>query len=182
STAIIAGSGGLIKKVVFPAAILPMQAIVASFVNLTITLLLLGVFLAVIGLFPGLWFAMVVPLMALQFILVVGACYLFSTINVFFRDMAPILGACLNFLFWLTPIVYPARLITDRVHKVEYLFLINPVAHLVRLYRQALYRYSSEVPCSVGASIAYLLCLGALAYVIGKYVFTRSQSHLADEV
>jgi len=182
STAIIASSGGLIKKAVFPAAILPMQAIVASFVNLTITLLLLGVFLIVIGQFPGLWFVMIVPLMALQFILVVGACYFFSTVNVFFRDMAPILSASLNFLFWLTPIVYPARLITDRMHGAEYLFLVNPVAHLVRLYRQALYRYSFEVPCSVGVSIAYLLCLGALAYIVGKYVFTRSQSHLVDEV
>jgi ABC-type polysaccharide/polyol phosphate export permease len=186
ATAIIAGSGGLIKKAVFPAAILPMQPIVGSFVNLTITLLLLGVFLLVTGSFPGLWFLMIFPLMALQFVLVVGACYFFATVNVFFRDMAPILAAAMNVLFWLTPIVYPAQLATKRFHQVGYLYLANPIAHLARLYRQALYIArrpdTFEVSCSATASVIYLLCIGALVYIVGKYVFTRSQSHFVDEV
>jgi len=186
ATSIMAGSGGLIKKAVFPMAILPMQAIVASFINLAITLLLFGAFLVVTGHFPGLWFLMIVPLMVLQFGLVVGACYFFATVNVFFRDMGPILTAVMNFLFWATPIVYPAQLITDRVHRIENVFLLNPVVHLIRLYRQFLYTqrtpYTFEVSCSTVASVLYLLAVGAAGYVVGKYVFTRSQPHFVDEV
>jgi len=183
---IIAGSGGLIKKAVFPKAILPMQAIVASFVNLTITMLLFGIFLILTRRFPGAWFLMVVPLMTLQFVLIVGMCYLFATVNVFFRDMTPILGALMNFLFWATPIVYPARLITERFPAFRYFYLANPVTHLIRLYRQFLYvdriPYEYEVSCSALTSLVYLLGIGVIAYAVGKYVFTRSQPHFVDEV
>lgn len=194
ATAIVAGSGGLIKKAVFPKAVLPMQAIVASFINLTITLLLLGVFLLLTGRFPGLNFLMIVPLMALQFILIVGACYFFATVNVFFRDMGPILSAVMSFLFWATPIVYPAHLVTKQFRQFEYFFLANPVCHLIRLYREFLYyvrvpltpleRQAEpfDVMCPMAVSVVYLLGIGVLGYVVGKYVFTRSQSHFVDEV
>lgn len=186
ATAIISGSGGLIKKAVFPVAILPMQAIVASFINLAITLVLLGVFLVVTGAFPGFAFLMIIPLMALQFVLIVGACYFFAAVNVFFRDMAPILTAVLNFLFWASPIVYPARMATERLAGMKYFYLANPISHLVRLYREFLYAdrtpWTYEVSCSIGTSVLYLLCIGVLAYVVGKYVFTRSQPHFVDEV
>lgn len=186
ATGVIAGSGGLIKKAVFPIAILPMQAIAGSFVNLAITMGLLGVFLLAIGDFPGILFLMVVPLMALQFVMIVGACYLFATINVFFRDMSQILAAVLNFLFWATPIVYPAKMATNKLPWIEILYFVNPVTHLIRLYRQFLYTertpFSYELSCSAVTSVLYILCIGGLMYVIGKYVFTRSQPHFVDEV
>mgnify|MGYP001071400034 CR=1 FL=1 len=193
ATAIIAGSGGLIKKAVFPTAILPMQSIVASFVNLLITMCLLGVFLVVIdvaGIFPGSWpgwkFLLILPLMALQFALIVGPCYFFATVNVFFRDMGQILAAVMNFLFWATPIVYPARLATERLPWIEVFYFLNPFTHLIRLYREALYvdrsAWTQELSCSTTTSVVYLLAIGALAYIAGKYIFTRSQPHFVDEV
>jgi len=195
ATGIISGSGGLIKKAVFPVAILPMQAIVASFVNFAITLVLFGVFLLgadvffATNVFPGLAFAMVVPLAVLQLIVLVGACYFFATVNVFFRDMAPILNAMMMVMFWLTPMVYPAWLVTDQYPPVKYFYIVNPFAHLVRLYREFLYRGHPPqgfgefgVACPIGVSVLYLLAIGALAYIVGKYVFTRSQPHFVDEV
>jgi len=186
ATAIIASSGGLIKKAVFPAAILPMQAIVASFINLAITMFLFGIFLVAIGDFPGWAFLAVFPLMALQFILLVGPCYFFATVNVFFRDMAQILAAVMNFLFWATPIVYPARLATDRFAAMKYLYFANPATHLIRLYREFLYTdrtpYTFELTCSALTSVLYILAVGGVFYVVGKYVFTRSQPHFVDEV
>jgi ABC-type polysaccharide/polyol phosphate export permease len=186
ASTIIAGSGGLIKRAVFPMFILPMQAIATAFINLAITLLLFGVFLLITGDFPGLAFLMIIPLMALQFFLIVGACYFFATVTVFFRDMAPLLSAVMNFLFWASPIVYTSRLATDRLDALRYFYLANPISHLVRLYRQFLYvdriPETLEVPCSVGASVLYLLCIGTVAYIVGKYVFTRSQPHFVDEV
>jgi ABC-type polysaccharide/polyol phosphate export permease len=193
ATAVIAASGGLIKKAVFPASILPMQSIAASFVNLTITLLLLSAFLLATGHFPGASgvrqagnFLMLVPLMALQFIVLVGPCYFFATVNVFFRDIALILTAMMNIAFWLTPVVYPARLVVDRAPWMAWVYFANPLAHLVRLYREFLYEdrlpYTLEVPCPAWVSVLFLLAFGAAAYVVGKYVFTRSQPHFVDEV
>jgi len=188
ATMIVAGSGGLIKRAVFPMAILPMQAIVTGFINLAITMLLLGVFLLVIGQFPGWAFLMIIPLMLLQFILIVGPCYFFATVNVFFRDIGPILTAVMTFLFWFTPIVYPAWLATDRFVWTKYLYLANPFSHLVALYRAFLYDRTPNtldefgISCPLAASVVYLVCIGAVGYVIGKYVFTRSQPHFVDEV
>jgi len=195
ATAIIAASGGLIKKAVFPTSILPMQAIVASFVNLTITMLLLGAFLLgrdVRG-FPGLSFLMIVPLMMLQFILIAGPCYFFATINVFFRDVGLLLSAVMMFLFWLTPIVYKATMatgpypaLTGAYPWMRYVYFANPVAHLVRLYRDCLYTARTpdtlEVFCPPYVSVLFVILFGLAFYAAGKYVFTRSQPHFVDEV
>jgi ABC-type polysaccharide/polyol phosphate export permease len=191
STNVIANSGGLIKRSVFPIAILPMQSIVASFVSFAITLVLLGIFLLVLGAdhFPGISFLMVGPLMVLQFIFIVGGCYFFATVNVFYRDMSQILFAVLNFLFWASPIVYPAFLPVRRFPATRILFLGNPISHLVRLYREFLYTGHQPggyeefgMACPLWVSVLYLLLTGAIGYIIGKYVFTRSQPHFVDEV
>jgi len=191
ATAIIANSGGLIKRAVFPIAILPIQAIIASFVNFAITLVLLGVFLLGLGAdhFPGIAFLMIVPLMALQFVFIVGACYFFATVNVFYRDTAQILTALMTFLFWASPLVYPAFVPVKRFPAIQWLYLINPISHLARLYRAFLYLGHQKggyeefgTACPIWVSVLYLLVLGGIGYVIGKYVFTRSQSHFVDEV
>lgn len=193
ATAIIANSGGLIKKAVFPIAVLPMQAIIASFVNFAITLVLLGVFLLALGPdhFPGFGFLMVVPLLALQFVFIVGACYFFATVNVFYRDTAQILTALMNFLFWASPLVYPAFVPAKRFPVTKWLYAANPISHLARLYREFLYvghqvggyeEFGTTMPIPIWVSVLYLLVVGGIGYVIGKYVFTRSQPHFVDEV
>ncbi|MFC1601060.1 ABC transporter permease [Candidatus Sumerlaeota bacterium] len=188
----ITANSSLIKKSVFPMAILPVQALVSAFINFFITFSLFLLVLAGLQVFGGRDYlglpALLLPLLfAIQFCLLVGFSLLVATINVFFRDMAQILNSFLMIGFWITPIIYNpadtelrARMANypDFLLGFDYWVLINPFAHLVGLYQAVC--WDNVWPSWI--SIVYLLGLGAIGYIVGKYLFTRSQVHFVDDI
>ena len=192
----ILSNASLIKKSVFPIHILPFQAIASAFVNFFITLILFLICLAILQFGLGKPYlspiALLLPLLIVfHFLFIVGSCLIVATLNVFFRDTQQLLNAMLMIGFWLTPIIYPVDILTRMEEQpgaepVSGLFKkgfelwcqINPCAHLVGLY-QSVFVYF-EFPRT--GSIIYLLSFGAVTYIIGKYLFTRSQAHFVDDV
>ncbi len=178
-------NGSLLKRTAFPKAILPLEAVLASGVHFLIAMTLFSIVMIWLDAFPGFWLVGLIPLFFLQIFLLLGPAYLLATLNVFIRDTQQIVGALLTFLFWATPIVYPADVIfkntesTNFKHIIlKYWFTINPVVHLSDMYRSIL--IARKVPSPV--SILYLLLLAALLYIAGKWLFTRSQQHFIDEL
>jgi len=178
-------NGSLLKRTAFPSAILPLEAIIASGVHFIIAMSLFVVVMVFLKAFPGLWTLALIPLIGLQFLLLLGPAYLLATLNVFLRDTQQIVGALLTFLFWATPIVYPQHLVlgnsapyTTKQILLKYWFLINPVAHISDMYRSIL--IGRSLPSL--KSIAYLVILAGLFYVVGKWLFTRSRRHFIDEL
>ena len=53
-----------------------------------------------------------------------GLGVLLGVLNVFFRDVAQLVGVALQFWFWLTPIVYSTAILPDRAQR---LFALNPM-------------------------------------------------------
>ena len=190
AAASISGNGALIKRAVFPISILPIQAIAGAFINFAITF---GLFLLTLAAFQlaGSWdylqrLIVLLPLIALlQFCFLLGPCFLLATLNAFFRDTAQIINALLLIGFWITPIIYdPAALVGSErlpagLRQAFIVFCqINPFAHLVGLYQSLISK--TELP-PLG-SVIYLMALSILAYVAGKYLFTRCQRHFADVI
>lgn len=181
----VLANASLLKRTVFPSAVLPPEAIISSWVHFIIAFLLFAIAMIFLGVFPGIWLLALLPIMALQFLFLLGPAYLLATLNVFVRDTQQIVGAFLTFIFWATPIVYPesivageATTLTATQSILRHWFLINPIAHLSSLYRTVL------LSCSLPSlnSVVYLLVLSALFYVIGKWLFTRSRHHFIDEI
>jgi lipopolysaccharide transport system permease protein len=67
-----------------------------------------------------------------QQLLAVGLGLALGVTNVFFRDVAQIVGVAVQFWFWLTPIVYPIGAVPERVRK---LVTWNPLYGLVTSYQ-----------------------------------------------
>ena len=111
SNVLIAG-GNLIKKVLFPAEVLPIVTVLANMVHFFLGLPILGAFLlyyrhAPIGLVELAWFPLVI---LVQLLLTLGLALIVSALTVHFRDIKDILSNLLTFWFFATPIIYPMSL------------------------------------------------------------------------
>ena len=123
----------LVKKVVFPLALLPLVPILSAFIESSFGLMALIVLVAVssqtlhttLALLPLVW----IP----QLLLTAGLGYLAAGFTVFLRDIPQTLGVVLNLLFYLTPIVYPAAIIPEEFR--EWVFWLNPIAAIAEVYR-----------------------------------------------
>lgn len=123
----------LVKKVVFPLALLPLVPIFSAFVESAFGLMALIVLVAVsfhtlhttLALLPLIWLP--------QILLTAGLGYLAAGFTVFLRDIPQTLSMVLNLWFYLTPIVYPAAVIPE-AWRVWVLWL-NPLAAIAEVYR-----------------------------------------------
>ncbi len=108
----------------------------------------------------------------LQFGLQLGIGWMVAVMQVFFRDVAQVLGFALTILFYLSPILYPASA------RFETIFAWNPMTPLVGLFRSAML----GAPLPSAPSIVFLLVVVVSVVTGGLLVFRRAEATLADYV
>src|SRR4249919_2563978 len=108
ASGVLISGGNLIKKVLFPAEILPIVTVLANMVHfffgLPILIAFLIYFSAPITATELLWFPVVV---IVQAIFTLGWALILSALTVHFRDIRDILGHILTVWFFATPVIYP---------------------------------------------------------------------------
>jgi ABC-type polysaccharide/polyol phosphate export permease len=178
SNVLIAG-GNLIRKVLFPAEVLPLVAVFAGMVHFFFGLPILAAFFAyyrdqVPVFVPDLlWFPVIV---LVQLVLTAGIALVVSSLTVHFRDLRDLLANLLTLWFFATPIIYA---LADAPAYVRPYLNLNPFTHLAVAYQQVLF-----VPGPFGGW-RRLLALGAASLVVlvfGYFVFDRLRDTLAEEV
>ena len=107
SSGVLISGGNLIKKVLFPAEILPIVTVTANMVHFFLALPILVVFLiyykAPLTIAELVWFPVVV---AVQYLFTLSCALLLSALTVHFRDIRDILSNVLTLWFFGTPIIY----------------------------------------------------------------------------
>ena len=177
SGALVAG-GNLIKKVLFPAEILPLVNVLANMVHFFLGLTILAAFVIVYRHWPDpaglVWFPVAV---LVQFVFTMALSLFFAALTVHFRDIRDLLSNLLMFWFFATPIIYPW--LDPNVIAYRRLFDLNPFTHLAVSYQEILF-----FPGSVG-HWKWLLALGGLSVVLflGAYwFFDRLRDSFAEAV
>ncbi len=188
SSNVLLANGNLLKKVLFPAEVLPVVAVVANMVHflLALPILLLGLaFFAASVPSPIelLWFPAVV---AVQFLLTLGLGLFLAALTVHFRDIRDLLANLLTLWFFATPIIYPMALVAERGPRFgslpplgKVLMDLNPFAHLAISYQEILF-YDGPF-----GHWKWLLALGAVSVVVfaaGYALFDRLRDSFAEEL
>jgi lipopolysaccharide transport system permease protein len=185
SAGVLISGGNLIKKVLFPAEILPIVSVLANMVHFFFGLPILAGFLlyyhrplnaSELALFP--------LVVLVQLVLTAGFALILSALTVHFRDIRDILSNLLTFWFFATPIIYPYFLFEDPAHPEHVvwqamLLKLNPFTHLAITYQEILF-----FPGPVG-HLKWLLVLGAISvafFLFGYFVFDRLRDTFAEEV
>jgi ABC-type polysaccharide/polyol phosphate export permease len=176
SNSLIAG-GNLIKKVLFPAEVLPIVSVLANMVHFFFGLpILLGfmIFNGHLPHFPGvLWFPVIV---VVQLVFTVACVLVLSALTVHFRDLRDLLANLITLWFFATPIIYPYFL--DGVKNYIGYFKWNPMYHLIIPYQESLFfdtfGHARSLMLLGGASVIFFLA----AY----WLFDRLRDSFAEVV
>ena len=177
SGSLISG-GNLIKKVLFPAEVLPIVSVLANMVHFVLGLPILLLFLVGYRHWPDpgdlIWFPIVV---AIQLVFTAGLALALSALTVHFRDIRDLLTNLLMLWFFSTPIIYYWR--EPSVQRFKVLFDLNPFTHLAISYQEILF-FSGPV-----GHWKWLIALGVLSvgvFLAGYWFFDRLRDSFAEAV
>ncbi len=177
SSGVLISGGNLIKKVLFPAEILPIVTVLANMIHYFFGLVILAGFLvyhqrplnpAELAIFPLIVFV--------QLVLTLGFALILSALTVHFRDLRDILSNLVTFWFFATPIIYPYTIMEPGVMR----FLnFNPFTRLAIAYQEILY---FDGPVGSAFWLLFLGVISVLFFLFGYFIFDRLRDTFAEEV
>lgn len=196
----IVANGGLVSKVYFPREILPLSTVAASLIHFLLQLGVLAVAMAAAGYWRH-WDAgmALLPLALVVEVVFVAALVLtVASLNVYFRDVQHLLELVLLAWFWMTPIIYASRWVSDRLVSIPVLwqlYLANPMTAVVLGFQRALYARTSVdengevvgvlVEAPLGWYAGRLAVVGVASFLLlaGAWtLFKRLEGRLAEEL
>lgn len=167
-------NSSLLRKVQFPREVIPFAVVAAKAVDLGLASLLLILFLLAyqVTLQPSM--LAVIPLFILQVVLTTGLSLLFSSFNLFYRDVQYLVNLFLLLWLYLTPVVYPFHLVPEQYQTI---LLLNPLVGIIEGYRAALFGGQIVQP-ALWSSIV----LSGGIFIFGWLVFKKGEKIFADVV
>jgi len=172
-TSAIVSGGHLITKSMFPAHILPAVATITTMVNFLLSLPLLVFFMLLLGA-DFHWTLLLLPVpIAVQFVMQYGLTLFLGALNVHFRDVQHILGNLLTFVFFLCPIIYPAKVVPERF---RFTLDLNPLAQLTQIYHALI--MDGSLPALYPA--LYVAAFTLLCLAVGNLVYNHYRESFAE--
>lgn len=170
---LIVWNSSLVTKVYFPREVLPISYALSGMMNMIFSYAIVFPMLAIFGI-PFTWNILWLPaLLIAQTILCMGIAMLFSSINVFFRDLEYFVGVALMALYFLTPIMYGLSAMPERI---QWVLRLNPMTNFVEMYRDVTFY-------GVGLDISmFLITLlySIVIFVVGYVVFGKLQRKFTE--
>jgi lipopolysaccharide transport system permease protein len=177
SSGVLISGGNLIKKVLFPAEILPIVSVLANMVHFFLGLPILAAFLIYyarpLNAIELAWFPVVV---LVQLVFTLGLALVLSALTVHFRDLRDILSNLLTFWFFATPIIYPMLLAPPQARR---LLNLNPFTHLAISYQEVLFY---EGPFGHWKWLIALAVGSVGLFLFGYFLFDRLRDSFAEGV
>lgn len=170
----IVASANLIKKVYFPKVIIPISSVGACLVDFAISFTILIGLMFYYNIMPTFLSFMVLPLVLATIFTASGVGLLISALNVAYRDFRYVLPFFVQITMFLTPVIYPARIIPGNW---RWLILLNPMAGLVDAYRSAILGKPFE-----WGNLGISLAMAAVIFLCGLMYFRETEKYFADIV
>lgn len=182
----LVSNAGLIQKVYFPRAVLPLSLVFAAGYNWIFEMSVLIIVLALAGSFIWPWIPMLLLIMFLLALFASGIAMLLAVVNVYFRDTEHILSLILQIWMYLTPIIYPISLVQDQSEDIGGLFgtpitlidlySLNPLVRFISVFRDVLYNNDWPDP----SDLLFCLVISIFSVALGLFVFNRNEKGLAE--
>jgi len=171
----LVSSANLITKVYFPRLLVPMAAVFAGLLDLTISGATLLLMMAYYHHGPTVHVVWIPALLILALITSLGVSFWFSALNVKYRDIRHVLPFVVQLWMFATPIAYPSSLVPARFRAI---YALNPMAGVIEGIRWALL----GVNTAPGVMLVVSSVIAVLMLVSGAYFFRRMETTFADVV
>lgn len=165
----------IVTKTYFPREIVPLAQVGSRLVDLAASSALFIVLMFYYRAGIGPWALMVPVFLALLVLFTLGLTLITSSINVFYRDVSPVVQIGLQLWLYLTPVAYPLSAVPERY---RLFFLMNPLAGVVEGLRQVLVFGRAPEWDVVGISTALIVAI----LVTGIVLFKKTDKYFADVI
>jgi len=168
STGSMIDSAGLLKAAEFPRAALPTATVLFNLSQYLLATLVFVPLLMLIYRTPPSAALLAFPaLLALQFLVTLGAALALSTCTAYFRDIRHLTDVSLRIMFWTTPVLYSV----DRVGgAIRGLIMLSPLSPYILGYQRIFYQGAwpeASIWILAGAyAVASLTVGGAMFYAL----------------
>jgi lipopolysaccharide transport system permease protein len=171
----VVGNTQLISKVYFPRLAIPLAAVLANLVDLSIGLLLELVLLVVFGVGFG-WHLLALPvLVALIVLTALGVSVWLSALDVQYRDVRYAVPFLVQVWLFATPVIYSSGDVPDRWRP---LLALNPMTGVIEAFRWSLLGVG-DPPLSALLGSAVIV---AILLSTGLLYFRRMERTFADVI
>jgi lipopolysaccharide transport system permease protein len=167
-------NANIIKKIYFPRLIIPFAAVLVGVFDFVMTFAVFAALLLYYGVpLQGISLAALPLALLLAAAATVGAGSFIASLSVKYRDFRYIVPFSVQFLLFVTPVIYPASIVTHPVlHAVVQL---NPMTGAIALFRAGLTgQWPDAGTLLLSAGMAAVLLVGGLFY------FRKTEAYFAD--
>jgi lipopolysaccharide transport system permease protein len=165
----------IVTKTYFPREIVPLSQVCSRFIDFFAAAVFYAGFMAYYRVPLGPWALMTPVFFGLLILFTVGFTMATSAINVFYRDVNPVVQIALQLWLYLTPVAYPLSATSSRF---RWLYLLNPLTAIVEGFRSSLIFGRAPNWSIVSISSALTIVLFVCAFVM----FKRMDKYFADVI
>lgn len=166
----------LLANLHFPRSVLPISALMESFVGFLASLV---VYFAVVGPVEGIWpttrIIWVVPIVIIHTVFNFGLSTLVARIAVPFRDLNNLVPYFTRLWLYLSPILYTPSMLDGKGGIIQWVYSLNPLVPILRMYRYALTGLSADPIPTLLAASAWAVVIGTF----GAFTFIRQEGRMA---
>jgi len=188
SNSIMTGSS-LVKKVMFPAEILPLVVVLSNLVHFILALPILIIFLAISGIPIG-WNIIAFPVVVLvQLVFTIALVLLLAALTVHYRDIQQILANLVTLWFFLSPIIYPVSGLPAGAAKHMWILNLNPMMHIMvgyhRVFLQRMNDGSGAFPFNQSLpwmGLLWVAVFSGIFFIFSYHVFCNLKASFSEEI
>jgi lipopolysaccharide transport system permease protein len=170
----------IIKKIYFPRLVIPCSSVLVAGFDFAVALaMFLGMLLGCCFFYPEfsvdfVQFMLVMPLsVGIAVAATLGLGSMLAALSVQYRDFRYVVPFAVQFLFFLTPVLYPLQLIESP--GLRYALACNPLTGAIALARSAF----SSAPVD-GATVGISAAAAVVLLLVGLFIFRKMEAHFAD--
>lgn len=172
----IISNANMITKIYFPRIIVPVSSALSHLVDFGLAFVVFLLMMPLFGVLPTGKVIFLPFFLLLLLLTALGMGFWLSALNVKFRDVRYVIPFLVQFLLFVSPVVYPTSLIEDEGFRTFY--SLNPLVAVVNGFRWAL--LDTDALSAAGVALGTVTAL--LLFVSGLWYFNQMERSFADIV
>jgi lipopolysaccharide transport system permease protein len=171
------GNSALIQKIYFPRLIVPATAAITGLIDLAIAAVILIGMMIHYSIMPHLIGMLILPILLIISILsALGMGLVLASLNIKYRDVRYALPFFIQILMYVTPVIYPVKMLDNYPVVKELILWLNPISGVISNARSGILGQGIVDFGVLGIS----LLMSIVYFVIGLYYFRRTERYFAD--
>lgn len=162
---------GYIKQFPFPKQIYLFRPLVGYFIILLIGFFALIVLQLLVQSLPVVGWFLAIPGILILLFAALGHIVICAYLGARFRDLPHAMGGILQVLFFVTPVMFPVKLLRER--HLDFVYQYNPLHYLIDVVRHPILEGEFAVPESYIFACLYVVVVWAFAIVVAKRLDSR---------